>query len=72
MSESDAGKTDSRRPYKQSVYDKNFQRMNGVCDECPNFLGKDSEVGQHCKLDKCSCPEWGGHREHKGKTDKEI
>jgi hypothetical protein len=47
MSQSDAGKGDTYRPVRQDTYDKNFQRMTGVCFTCPHYLGDDcqSKVG---------------------------
>lgn len=59
MSQSDAGKGDADHTTNHPSYEKNFQRMIGVCSECSNYLGDDCAVGQHCKLDKCYNPQWG-------------
>ncbi len=60
MSQSDAGKTDAEREGRNYPnYDKNFQRMLGICFDCSHYLGNDCPVSEHCDLEKCSCPEWG-------------
>ena len=61
-----AGKGDTPRPVDRPNYDKNYQRMNGVCTGCPDYMGDDCAVSQHCRLNVCCNPKWGTN------DDKEI
>jgi hypothetical protein len=70
MSQSDADKDDRNHTDDNTAYAKNFQRMNGVCFDCPYYLGDECAVGEHCSLFKCCNPEWGEQLKHEHrKTD---
>ena len=36
-------------------YEKNYQRMDGVCNTCVYFLGDDSPMHQHCESQSKYC-----------------